>query len=176
MTELEPQRLRASVAELRDVAKDVEFPTLDELDEIRHGPSPAPQPEEPTLSPEPELDGLLAEYESQLGHKLTANDTDSISRFYWHLKSKPTHTTPAPQPEEEEMCTCEEEEEEMFIEARRLGLKSGFCDLGDPFCKHCYPERQPPATFLTGFHVGKAARAAPEPEEPTRDPSDGGGE
>ena len=33
--------LRQSVAELREIAKDGDFPTLEELDEIRHGPSPA---------------------------------------------------------------------------------------------------------------------------------------
>ena len=32
--------LRQSVAELREIAKDGDFPTLEELDEIRHGPSP----------------------------------------------------------------------------------------------------------------------------------------
>jgi len=36
--------LRQSVAELREIAKDGDFPTLEELDEIRHGPSPEAEP------------------------------------------------------------------------------------------------------------------------------------
>ena len=36
--------LRQSVAELREIAKDGDFPTLEELDEIRYGPSPDAEP------------------------------------------------------------------------------------------------------------------------------------